>query len=436
MSERLKRCLKAVAQLTPQEKLTLRDYLVKITAVQAAPEEDPEADFRDKRRSPRFRVELAGNGVLLRETATLKDNKRFQIKILDISKEGVRFRARKKIHTHDVCLLNFRMKNSGLKKIHIEVVWSREIGGQAAADPLGFEFEYGGCVVTESKVQHLMVNLERQLKVNEILARRGFKVLCGFPPLVGQGILAGLTRDGYQVDEVGAFKELLSRLLGAAFTLMIIDESLIRGGLADFITQVRKYRQELLILLLQRETGRPIYDPALRGIQVAVRWDTPVGDILKLVERLLRQSLCHNWQLVTRTKLKLVCYSEDPELGSRLEECFKKIKYYFFLEMIVGRYPGPEEVDHINSFDFLFLDVRRLDFDHLDVLQEVLPRLTLPALALEDDTLGNEHLQLERFDAVLSLPLQVEKLEQTLMETFKNYYEQQKLDLETAPEYV
>lgn len=375
-------------------------------------QDDP---FVDKRRSPRFKVDLPGSGLLLKETATVKENKRFSIQILDISKEGVRFQTRRHVELGDIAILNFRLLNSGLKKIHIEILWKKDLPEE---DQRLFRYEFGGRVVEERKVQLLMIDYDRSLKIRELRGKKVFRVLTMVKQDMRLKLAESLVRWGFLVDEAANQQDMLPKLLSNAFSVVILDERIIVGGLPDYVRSLRKYRSEIMIVALLKGPRYHVDGFKPGDVNGTARCEIPPDDLSQLLDRMINNSLTNNWQLITQTKLKVIFFSRDKQVVAKLQDQLSRIKYFVYIEHVDGAFPRYDSINVINTFDFLVVDLQEAKKEHLDRIQRTLDELTIPLVGVT--TLENKQAfyQDQRLDEIINLPVRSDHLEAVFMSAF------------------
>lgn len=401
---------KACEGLSLSDKLALRSFLDQLVVQEQGTNPGKSAE---QRRSTRFALAIPGSGLFLRDSLS-NLQKRFSVVILDVSREGVCFKSRQQINRAEVCLLHFRLQRLGYKKIYVEIlrIKERTRGGDR-------EYEYGAKAVDYSKVEFMLVTMNRSLKIDQQLAQKGSFSIVALWDKACRPLLVELQSDGYHIDEVQNADVLQTELASTNAHLAIIDERLLTRDLPPLLTTLKKMRQELLVILIAADPNKEMLQ--LPGVYSVVPRSVTSIEFLGVVQRALRFICASSWQLHAQTKLRFLYFSQDDSFANACEACLRHIRYNCLIERSTedfSRYVKNQQGQI--QVDFVFLDVQHFSRADFAAISQLVEQLAIPVIAMD----SNEHRQkialMSGCDGFLDCNAQSDLIEAALLQAFRN----------------
>ncbi|OGQ98085.1 MAG: hypothetical protein A2284_05675 [Deltaproteobacteria bacterium RIFOXYA12_FULL_61_11] len=401
--------LKQLAESLPYlDKLQARDYLNDLIRSDEEASKDAPLSGQEKRRSRRFEVDISATGMVLRESIQT-NAKRFNTKILDLSREGVRFLTRQAIAMRELCILSFRHQQLGFKKIYVEILRIKE--QQKGQDTM---YEYGGIAVDEGRVELYLVSLERgKLLDQRISSRSRFTVLAYVHSSYKQAITS-LEREGFTVRSVDSRQRILKELMDTSCDLAILDVDLIGPELDKLVTSLKRFRQDLMVFAVcgNPETQKEVLDQ--KGIYEVLHRKTSQFELGYKIDKALRHVIMSDWNFLTKTKLRMLVFCGDDPTAARIDEHLHSMRCFTLVHR--ADRPVAEFIRDrgVGEFDFFCFDVQRFLKNDFVKLSTLLETLSIPTIAFDVDDHRKKVALGYHFDQFVQLPLSGVLLEELL----------------------
>ena len=373
--------------------------------------------FSEKRKSKRFEVDANGHGILLRHFLEKNVSKRFNVTVVDVSQEGLRFKTNAKLIEKDICFLNFRLFKKEFKKATVKVLRVSEI--ENPLNPHFKNYDVGAISVDAYKVESLIIDNNRKTMVSQQLANKASIKILTLCLTDFDTKLQLLAERGFMVVKAPDKDEFIKMLGNDFYSAVILDSSRLGEKKFSILKEVEQMPKNILIIFVGYKENEKI-NAKMAGANEIVENSISVLDFELLFMKALRNFFASDWNLLVTTKIKAILVSSDHQLSARIEEMLKKIQIPTSYKLIDKKLETSlQELNELDA-DFIFVDADLLSETTIADVAAQLKKDSRAMIAVSNDRNKRRPSLNKVFDEFISTDDKAEFLLLALKKTFES----------------